>query len=130
MYADEILEQLRDPENCDVLDYIDDAADLIDSLTTQLTDYHHMEKLVDGKMTENQRLRKINENLQSRFAASQRREKAAVEDIRQACTTCMHSGKPSCPWEGTYHHRGEHGEKIGVCNAWQWRGARKEQNDG
>lgn len=55
---------------------------------------------------------------------------AAVEDIRQACTTCMHSGKPSCPWEGTYHHRGEHGEKIGVCNAWKWRGDRKEQNDG
>lgn len=35
--ADEIVRALRDPENCDVLDYIDDAADLIDSLTAQLT---------------------------------------------------------------------------------------------
>ena len=34
--ADEIVRELRDPENCDVLDYIDDAADLIDSLTAQL----------------------------------------------------------------------------------------------
>ena len=51
--ADEIVRELRDPENCDVLDYIDDAADLIDSLTAQL-------------------------------AASQRREKAAVEAIRKS----------------------------------------------
>ena len=34
--ADEIVRALRDPENCDVLDYIDDAADLIDGLTAQL----------------------------------------------------------------------------------------------
>lgn len=24
-----------------------------------------------------------------------------------------------CPWGGTYHYRGEHGEKIGICNAYQ-----------
>jgi len=23
-----------------------------------------------------------------------------------------------CPWGGTYHYRGEHGEKIGICNAY------------
>lgn len=57
------------------------AADLIDSLTAQLADYHHMSKLVDGKMAENQRLRKINEKLQSKLVESQRREKAAGEDI-------------------------------------------------
>ena len=49
-------------------------ADLIESLTAQLTDYHHMAQLVDGKMAENQRLRKINEKLQSQLAESQRRE--------------------------------------------------------
>ena len=64
------------------------------------------------------------------LAAVTAERNAAVADIRQACTTCMRSGKPSCPWEGTYHHRGEHGEKIGVCNAWQWRGAGKEQKHG
>lgn len=24
-----------------------------------------------------------------------------------------------CPWGGTYHHLGEHGEKIGICNAYE-----------
>ncbi len=24
-----------------------------------------------------------------------------------------------CPWGGTYHHHGEHGEKIGICNAYK-----------
>ena len=23
-----------------------------------------------------------------------------------------------CPWGGTYNHRGEHGEHIGICNAY------------
>lgn len=54
------------------------AADLIESLQAELTDYHHMSELVDGKMKENQRLRRINENLQEQLAASQRREKAAL----------------------------------------------------
>ena len=33
--------------------YAKTLAALIDSLTAQLTDYHHMEQLVDGKMAEN-----------------------------------------------------------------------------
>lgn len=24
-----------------------------------------------------------------------------------------------CPWGGTYHHHGEYGEKIGICNAYK-----------
>lgn len=57
------------------------AAALIESLQAELADYHHMSELVDGKMEENQRLRRINENLQAQLSASQRREKAAVEDL-------------------------------------------------
>ena len=63
--------------------YAKTLAALIDSLTAQLTDYHHMEQLVDGKMAENQRLRKINEKLQSQLTESQRREKADAELIRK-----------------------------------------------
>ena len=99
MNADEIVRALRDYasdcDDCSDCFYCDFAcvcgkcggnapkiiADLIDSLTAQLTDYHHMEQLVDGKMAENQRLRKINEKLQSQLAESQSREKAAVECI-------------------------------------------------
>jgi hypothetical protein len=94
--ADEIVRALRDyASDCDddeaccqctfawVCENLDGnapkiIADLIDSLTAQLADYHHMEQLVDGKMAENQRLRRINENLQSQLTASRRREKAAV----------------------------------------------------
>ena len=63
-------------------------ADLIDSLTAQLADYHHMSKLVDGKMAENQRLRRSNEKLQSQLTESQRRGKAAAEIVR--CAECEH----------------------------------------
>ena len=59
------------------------AADLIESLQAQVADYHHMEQLVDGKMAENQRLRKINEKLQSQLTESQRREKEDAELIRK-----------------------------------------------
>ena len=58
-------------------------SELIESLTAQLTDYHHMEQLVDGKMAENQRLRKINEKLQSQLTESQRKERADAELIRK-----------------------------------------------
>lgn len=34
--ARELVELLRDEDNCNVLDYIDDAADLIESLSAQL----------------------------------------------------------------------------------------------
>ena len=62
-------------------DHLDAAADALAAVTAQLTDYHHMEQLVGGKMAENQRLRKINEKLQAQLTESQRREKAAVSDL-------------------------------------------------
>ena len=64
----------------------------IKKLEQQLTDYHHLSKLINGKMAENQRLRKINENLQAQLSESQRREQAAVEDLNGtgACFTCKH----------------------------------------
>ena len=76
----------------DTMRDFDSAADLIESLQAQLADYHHMSELVDGKMEENQRLRRINENLQEQLAASQCRERAAVEDLEGAgaCFTCKH----------------------------------------
>ena len=52
------------------------STDLIESMQSQLADYHPMSELVDGKMAENQRLRRINENLQEQLAESQRRADA------------------------------------------------------
>lgn len=71
-------------------------ADLIESLTSQLTDYHHMEQLVDGKMAENQRLRKINEKLQSQLAASQRRAQDARNELCQKCGRYREAHKGAC----------------------------------
>ena len=58
----------------DTMRGFDSAADLIESLQAKLADYHHMSELVDGKMAENQRLRRINENLTARA------EKAEAEN--------------------------------------------------
>lgn len=96
--ADEIVRALRDPENCDVLDYIDDAADLIDSLTAQLTE-------------------------------SQRREKAAVEDIARLvastpdikCSIVCDGDCLDCTGSATgtprgYHYRGPQEAEKGEHN--------------
>ena len=62
-----------------------DAADLLESQQAQLADYHHMSELVDGKMEENQRLRRINENLTARA------EKAKAErDTYRAALEALH----------------------------------------
>ena len=99
MNADEIVKALHKyaknaQENfeVDTMRDFDSAAELIESTQSQLADYHHMSELVDGKMEENQRLRRINENLQAQLAESQRRERAAVEDLEGAgaCFTCKH----------------------------------------
>lgn len=41
------------------------------------------------------------------------------------CNNCAkrRDVQKECPCGGTYHHRGEHGERIGTCNAY-----RKETN--
>ena len=91
----------------------------IKKLEQQLTDYHHLSKLINGKMAENQRLRKINENLQAQLAASQRRADAAVEDFEgymknrnERCAYCIHDDE--C----------EPGEALCYANVcgFEWRG--------
>jgi len=41
------------------------------------------------------------------------------EEAKESCENCGLNKTSKCPWEGTYHHMGEHGEKIGVCNGWK-----------
>ena len=86
MTTDEIVKALRwlakETEFTFAAENLNGAAALIESMQAQLADYHHTSELVDGKMEENQRLRRINENLQSKLAASQRREQAAVENMK------------------------------------------------
>lgn len=101
---------------CDLL--CKNAATLIESMRSQLADYHHMSELVDGKMEENQRLRRINENLQEQLAASQRREQAAVEDLEAAesCITCKHD------WDCEYSNS----NGCSIAN-YKWRGPQEAE---
>ena len=110
-------------------DHLDAAADALAAVTAQLTDYHHMEQLVDGKMAENQRLRKINEKLQSQFAASQRREKAAVEDLKKLATksiTPCHSCAETCLFPASL---APEYQPPAWCREWKWRGPQAEKGE-
>ena len=83
--AGESVRALRDPENCDVLDYIDEAADLIESLTAQLAESRRREKAAveDIKLLED-------------------------------CGVCKHHDLDSCDLAGTECHfewRGPQAEK-------------------
>jgi hypothetical protein len=69
MDANEIVRELRDPDNCDVLDYIDDAADLIESLQAQ----------IEQKTNEAEGMRSNWYKCIESLKESQRRERAAVE---------------------------------------------------
>jgi len=109
------------------------AADLIESLQAQLADYHHMSELVDGKMEENQRLRRINENLQSQLAASQRREQAAVEDINSmldnvdSVICCHYCAKSKYGEYCGFDSEGGNGELL-HCPG-EWRGPQDGKGD-
>jgi hypothetical protein len=50
MNGNEIVRELRDPDNCDVLDYIDDAADLIESLQAQLAEAQRRERAARNEL--------------------------------------------------------------------------------
>jgi len=111
--ADEIVRALRDPENCDVLDYIDDAAYLIDSLTAQLNE----------EISRRYQAECNYDHWKQQALESERMEKEAVADIWNAsmnapCAVCAHgfanTGAPCT---------------VYPCK-FEWRGARKEQNDG
>ena len=81
-------------------------------LEQQLADYHHMSELVNGKMAENARLRRINEKLTARAEAAEARADAAVEDLRQNgfCGSCSGCNAPHDP------------NNITWCYSWKWRG--------
>ena len=106
MTHDEIVKALRwlakETEFIFAAENLNEAADLIESLQAQLADYHHMSELVGGKMGENQRLRRINENLQEQLAASQRRAQDARNEL---CIKC-----------GRYHEA-----HNGACDGCRWK---------
>ena len=89
MAPDEIVKALRSyaknaQENfeVDTMQDFDLAADLIESMQADL---RHEEKVSHGQMEQNKRLRKMMDKLQAQLAESLWRERAAVEDLYEAC---------------------------------------------
>ena len=37
---------------------------------------------------------------------------------KDGCNNCAYKNKKACPWGGTYNHKGENGEEIGICSIW------------
>lgn len=63
--------------------------------------------------------------LLGRVAELERERDAAMADIRQACGTCIDDKEPTrCPWPKRVV--ASTGEKVGVCNAWRWRGVMED----
>ena len=91
-----LVELLRDEDNCNVLDYIDDAADLIESLSAELEITEAVAAEARGLECERDQLTvelgqtatKCHQ-LKSQLDQVTRERDAAVEDLRNgSCSTC------------------------------------------
>lgn len=36
-----------------------------------------------------------------------------------SCRNCVFHKSKDCPWEGTYYHKDQSGNEIGICNGWR-----------
>jgi hypothetical protein len=75
MEPNEIIEMLRAEDNCDVLDYINDAADCIERLQAELQNAQIHADCMQARATA----------FEAEWEESQRRERAAVEDLISVC---------------------------------------------
>lgn len=88
----ELIERLRDPNNCNVLDDVDEAADAIETLTAELAEERHRhDRLQDWARGLTEKLEKIK--------AEREAAVKCLEDAH-ACETCQHmDAHPDCDVE-------------------------------
>ena len=105
--------------------------DALEAAEKELIDFHHTQQVADGKTAENARLRRINENLQEQLAASQRRERAAVEDLKLALIDEALDPCHCCEYGRTNHCTHPDGPTCGETDGknWQWRGPVAEKGE-
>lgn len=102
-----LIELLRDYDNCNTLDYIDDAADAIEELIEALDESRGAESLYREK------LERANDELRN-IAAN------GVFDPCQLCAHCCIDGEPAYLPDEKYM---EHCEKCDKdCSEFVWRG--------
>lgn len=105
----------------------DIAADLIESLTAELTKSQRREKATATALDEQiQRAGHLIAVLATQRDESQRREKAAVAQIQRSCSNCAYwrpKEKHSCVAPGNTPCGIKHRE------AWQWRGPQEDEKE-
>jgi len=65
--------------------------------------------------------------LLTQLAESQRREKAAVEQLSHVCNNCK---SVNCKIKDNYNLLEIHTDATGQCNKWDWRGPVDEKGEG
>ena len=100
--AKELLNILRDESNCNVLDYIDEAADLIESLAAELEQVKRERDVAIKQMLEHD----VNNPLRCSFC----KHDDACDAPFSICGYC----RPSCPCNSCINH-----------SNWEWRGAKE-----
>lgn len=108
MTTKELIKALRDESNCNVLDYIGEAADRLEELAAELeAERHRHDRYVDFELAQSAELAKV------------KAERDALLEIAKdgGCDTCMHEqvphdDQPCCGCHGTGGH----------ADNWEWRG--------
>lgn len=122
---DDLLEQLQEPNNCNVLDYIDDAVEAIKGLRCRS----------QALVKENNKLSKdINKACEmigvwvQRAETAERERDAAVEQLHGYCPACAHYTANYCDGACAeckheyYQYRSPEAQ-----DKWEWNGGDKEE---
>lgn len=132
----ELINELSYKDNPYVLDYIDDAVEMLEHLYSELKAANARCETLNKMVTQYQD--ELIPGYRERAEKAQRERDAAIEDLRachiEPCDTCKHASAPpkwceadceSCQWESC-RCRGCR-DCIGGASQWEWRGVRKEQ---
>lgn len=113
----ELLSLLRDEDNCNVLDYIDDAADLIESLAAELEQVKQERDGLSIMLTAAQSA-----------VESYKCERDAAADLKGICNFCAHTQTCTGYWCGDCDEFEECKSPCKNCEVaenWQWCGAKE-----
>lgn len=111
MEPEKIVEMLRAEDNCDVLDYIEDAADCIEMLPEEIHNATVHADCMEAKASA----------YQAELEASQRRERAAVDSLTRMANGYKDCG--DCAYIGHSIGKCEY-KPTGLC--YKWRGPEQE----
>lgn len=129
----ELINELSYEDNPCVLDYIDDAVEMLEHLHSEPAAANARCETLSKMVTQYQD--ELIPGYRERAEKAERERDAAIKDLRachiEPCDTCKHASAPpkwceadceSCQWESCRCR-----DCIGGASQWEWRGVRKEQ---